>query len=410
MTEAKTEEKVFSDLTIVAFNWAMVGPLTLKFFADYGATVIRVETANRPCVTRTSSPYKDRIAGINRSGYFNHFSANMMSISLNMGHPMGIGVAKELVAKADVVMENFTPGVMDKWGLGYEELKKIKPDVIMLRQNGFGTEGPYRNLAAFGMILAAVVGIPNFIGWPDRGPLPVGVGAYTDCISPRLASAAVIAALDYRDRTGKGQLLDLAQFETAIPFFLPGVLDYAVNKREPERKGNQADFACPHNVYKCKGDERWCTIAVLDDEQWTHLCGAMGKPESAKDPRFDSLIQRKAHEKEIDDLVGAWTSGLAPEEVMARLQEVGVPSGVVENAADLYADPQLRHRSLFWPIEHPEMGTFTHLGTSLNLSKTPAVPAAPSPCLGEHNEYVLTKILGKTDEEFVELLTSGVLE
>ena len=197
------------------------GPLTLKFFADYGATVIRVETATRPCVTRTSSPFRDGKAGINRSGYFNHFSANMMSISLNMGHPLAIGIAKESLAKADVVTENFTPGIMDRWGLGYEELKKVKPDIIMLRQNGFGTDGPYRNLAAFGMILAAVVGIPNFIGWPDRGPLPVGVGAYTDCISPRLASAAVIAALDFREKTGKGQLLDLAQFETAIPFFLP---------------------------------------------------------------------------------------------------------------------------------------------------------------------------------------------
>ena len=137
-----------------------------------------------------------------------------------------MGVAKELIGWADVVMENFTPGVMDKWGLGYEALTKIKPDIIMVRQNGFGTEGPYKNLAAFGMILAAIAGIPNYIGWPDRGPLPVGVGAYTDCISPRFASAALIAALDYRDRTGKGQLIDLAQFETALYFLSAGSSRY----------------------------------------------------------------------------------------------------------------------------------------------------------------------------------------
>jgi crotonobetainyl-CoA:carnitine CoA-transferase CaiB-like acyl-CoA transferase len=410
MMEGDADSKVFSGLRIVAFSWAMVGPLTLKFFADYGATVIRVETTNRPCVTRTSAPFKDGKPGINRSGYFNHFSANMMSISLNMGHPLAIGLARELVARADVVMENFTPGVMDRWGLGYEELKKVKPDIIMVRQSGFGSDGPYRNLAAFGMILAAVVGIPNFIGWPDRGPLPVGVGAYTDCISPRLASAALIAALDYREKTGKGQLLDLAQFETAIHFFLPGVLDYAVNGREPERKGNECAYACPHNVYPCKGEERWCTIAVLDDRQWTDLCRVMGRSEWAQDPRFDTLLRRKAHEKEIDEMVKAWTSILSPEEVTARLQGAGVPAGVVENAADLYVDPQLRHRGLFWPMEHSEMGMFTHLGASLNLSKTPARAEAPSPCLGEHNEYVLTRILGKTDEEFVELLASGVLE
>jgi benzylsuccinate CoA-transferase BbsF subunit len=388
----------------------MVGPLTLKFFADYGATVIRIETTNRPCVTRISSPFKDGKAGVNRSGYFNHFSANMLSVSLNMSHPRGIEVAKELISKADVVMENFTPGVMDRWGLGYEELRKVKPDIIMVRQNGFGTEGQYRNLAAFGMILSATAGIPNFIGWPDRGPLPVGVGAYTDCISPRLASAAVIAALDWRNRTGKGQLLDLAQYETALYFVLPGVMDYAVNGREPTRNGNASLYAVPHNVYPCKGEDRWCAVAVFNDKEWTGLCQVVGRPEWASDPRFETLLCRKEHETEIDAMMERWTRDHTTEEVMATLQGAGVPAGVVENAADLYMDPQLRHRRLFWPMEHSEIGMFTHLGSSLEMSKTPAQATTPSPLLGEHNEYVMTKVLGKTDEEFVELLSDGVLE
>lgn len=402
--------KVFADLKIVAFNWAMVGPLTLKFFADYGATVIRIETNSRPCVTRTSSPYKDGKPGVNRSGYFNHFSANMMSVSLNMGHPQGVGLAKELVSRADVAMENFTPGVMDRWGLGYEELKKVKPDIIMVRQNGFGTEGPYRNLAAFGMTLAATAGIPNFIGWPDRGPLPVGVGAYTDCISPRLASAAVIAALDYRDRTGKGQLIDLAQYETALYFVLPDIMDYAVNGREPERNGNACSYAAPHGVYACKGEDRWCTIAVLNDEQWVELCRTMCKPDLMSDTRFDTLVHRKAHEKDLDVSIESWTKEHPPEEVMTLLQQAGVPAGIVENPADVFNDPQLRHRRLFWPIEHEEIGIFNHLGSSMEMSKTPAEPQTPTPLLGEHNEYVLTRILGKNDEEFVDLLAAGVLE
>jgi|WetSurMetagenome_2_1015567.scaffolds.fasta_scaffold195977_1 benzylsuccinate CoA-transferase BbsF subunit len=402
--------KAFAGLKIVAFNWAMVGPLTLKFFADYGATVIRIETNNRPCVTRTSSPYKDGKPGVNRSGYFNHFSANMMSVSLNMGHPKGIGLAKELVAHADVVMENFTPGIMDRWGLGYEELKKVKSDIIMVRQNGFGTQGPYRNLAAFGMILAATAGIPNFIGWPDRGPLPVGVGAYTDCISPRLASAAVIAALDYRDRTGKGQLLDLSQYETALYFVLPGVMDCAVNGREPELKGNACPYAVPHGVYACRGEDRWCAVAVLNDGQWANLCRALGKPEYIEDSRFDTLVRRKEHEKELDALVEGWTKEHTPEEVMTMLQKTGVPAGIVENPADVFSDPQLRHRRLFWPINHSEIGMFNHLGSSVEMSMTPGQAQTPSPLLGEHNEYVLTKILGKSDEEFLDLFTSGVLE
>jgi benzylsuccinate CoA-transferase BbsF subunit len=402
--------KVFEDLKIAAFSWAMVGPLTLKFFADYGATVVRVETSLRPCVTRTSAPYKDNIAGLNRSGYFNHFSANMMSLSLNMNTPQGLGVAKDLVSWADVVMENFTPGVMDKWGLGYEALTKIKPDIIMVRQNGFGTEGPYKNLAAFGMILAAIAGIPNYIGWPDRGPLPVGVGAYTDSISPRFASAALIAALDYHDRTGKGQLIDLAQFETALYFFLPGLLDAAVNDREPARNGNAVAHAAPHNVYPCKGKERWCTIAISNDDQWAALCKAIGKPDLATDQRFVALQHRKENENALDVMIEAWTIDRTPEEVMSALQAAGVPAGIVENASDIFEDPQLRSRGLFWPMEHSEMGMFTHLGASMVLSKTPAQASAPSPCIGEHNEYVLTKILGKSDEEFIELLAAGVLE
>jgi benzylsuccinate CoA-transferase BbsF subunit len=400
--------KVFEDLKIAAFSWALVGPLTLKFFADYGATIIRVETSLRPCVTRTSAPYKDNLPGLNRSGYFNHFSANMMSLSINMKTPEGLGVAKDLISWADVVMENFTPGVMDKWGLGYEELKKIKSDIIMLRQNGFGIEGPYKNLAAFGMILAAIAGIPNYIGWPDGGPLPVGIGAYTDGISPRFASAALIAALDYRNRTGKGQLIDLAQFETSLYYLLPGILDAAINKREPVRNGNSVEYAAPHNVYPCKGEERWCTISVTDELQWKALCNVLS--DLAMDPRFDTLQHRKENEKALDAVIEKWTSSRTPEEVMNELQAAGIAAGIVENAADIYEDPQLRQRGLLWPIEHEEMGTFTHLGASMVLSETPAQASAPSPCIGEHNEFILKKILGKTDEEFVELLAAGALE
>lgn len=401
---------VFKDLKIAAFTWAMVGPLTTKFFADYGATVVRVETGNRPCVTRTSAPFKDGRAGINRSGYFNHFGANTLSLTLNMTKARAVEVARDLISRSDIVMDNFTPGVMEKWGLGYEEIKQMKPDIIMLRQNGFGSRGTYRNLPAFGMTLAAMAGIPNFIGWPDRGPLPVGVGAYTDCISPRFAAAAVIAALHHRKKTGRGQLLDLAQFETAIYFILPGVLDYAVNNRKPQLRGNRCSYAAPHNVYPCRGNDRWCTITVFNDQQWALLCRAMDKPELIEDPRFDTLVHRKEHEPELDAILSDWTSTLTPEDVTGRLQAEGIPSGVVKNAADLYSDPQLRHRNLFWPMEHGEIGEFTHLGASFEMSRTRARGLRPSPCLGEHNEYVITKMLGKSDEEFLELLSEGVLE
>ena len=403
-------KNVFSGLRIAGFSWAMVGPLTMKFFADYGATVIRVETAGRPCVSRTSPPFKDDKPGLNRSGYFNHFSANMYSMTLNMKHPIGLEVAKRLIRKSDVVMENFTPGVMEKWGLGYEELKEIKNDIIMVRQNGFGRGGSYEKLGAFGMILAAMAGIPNFIGWPDREPLPVGVGAYTDCISPRYAAAALIAALDHRDKTGQGQLIELAQFETAVSFILPAIHEFVTKNREPVRMGNSCSRACPHGVYPCRGDDKWCTIAVFDNEQWAELCRIMEKPEWIKDPRFSTLSTRKDNEERINNRIGDWTRRLTAEEVMKTLQEKGVPAGVVKNAGEVYGDPQLKTRNLFWKIDHSEIGPFTHLGTSFELSRTPGRPTMPSPGIGEHTEYVCTKVLGLSDEEFIELLQEGVFE
>lgn len=408
--EIEKREGVFSGLTILAFCWAVVGPLTMKFFADHGATVIRVETAKRPCTMRTSAPYKDNQPGLNRGGYFNYFNANILSLSLNMNRPEGIEIAKRLVKTCDVVMENYTPGVIEKWGLGYEDLKKIRPDVIMLRQSGYGSSGPYSQLPAFGMVLVPIAGLPNFIGWPGKEPLPVGVSAYTDCISPRFATAALIAALDYRKRTGKGQLLDFSQFETAIYFIMPGVLDYVANGREPERIGNASPDAAPHGVYPCRGDDRWCTIVAASGEEWQTLCGEMGRPELAEDARFRTLEARKRHEDELNELIGAWTQERTPEEIMRQLQAAGVAAGIVANAADCLADPQLATRNIYWEMEHPETGPFTHLGQSFKLSRTPARPYSPSPLLGEHTEYVCTRLLGMSDEEFVALMQAGVFE
>ena len=401
---------IFKGVTITSFSWAVVGPLTMKYFADYGATVIRVETNRRPCTLRISTPYKDGKPGLNRSGYFNHFSSNILSLALNMEHPRAQEVIRMLVLKSDVVMENFTPGVIEKWGLDYEKLKSLKPDIIMLRQSGFGSQGPNSRQPAFGMILAAMAGIPNFIGWPDRGPLPIGVSAYTDCISPRFAAASLIAALDYRRKTGRGQLLDISQFETALSFILPAILDYQANGREPVHQGNSGPGAAPHGVYPCRGQDIWCAIAASDDKQWTALCREMGRPDLADDPRFCTFLKRKKNAEDLDCILGEWTARFTSEEVMLRLQAAGVPAGMVKNIAEVYIDPQLRQRNLFWNIPHPEMGNFTHLGAGFTLSKTPAQAFSPSPGLGEHTEYILTKLLGMKDEEFAELAGTGLFE
>jgi len=406
----KKRDGVFSGLKILAFAWAVVGPLTMKFFADHGATVIRVETSSRPCTMRSSAPYKDNKPGLNRGGYFTYYNANILSLALNMNRPKAAAIARRLVVWSDVFFENYTPGVIEKWGFDYESLKKIKPDIIMLRQSGYGSWGPYKNLPAFGMVLGPIAGLPNFIGWPAKEPLPVGVSAYTDCISPRFAAAALIAALDHRNKTGEGQLLDLSQFETAISFILPGLLEYESTGKEPERIGNSSPQAAPHGVYRCKGDDRWCTIAVSSDDEWTNFCHAIGKPELVKDPRFGTLENRRKNEDELNKIVGKWTVNFSPDEVMARLQQAGVAAGVVANAADVLNDPQLRQRNIFWPMRHAEMGDFTHLGQSFRLSETPARPYSPAPLLGEHTEEICTEMLGMSDDEFVSLMQDGVFE
>lgn len=410
MADIGNRTGVFSGLKILAFCWAVVGPLTMKFFADHGATVIRVETTKRICTMRSSAPYKDNKPNYNRAGYFNHFNSNIFSLSLNMEHPKAKDLVKKLVVQCDVFMENYTPGNMEKWGLVYNELKKIKPNIIMLRQSGYGSSGPYSKLPAFGMVLVPISGLPNFIGWPGKEPLPVGVSAYTDCISPRFATTALIAALDYRNKTGKGQLLDFSQFETAIYFVMPGLLEYQSSGREPGRIGNSSPYAVPHGAYQCQGEDRWCVIAVSTDEEWKILCQEMGKPEYIDDPRFNTLLNRKKHEDELNKLIGEWTVSLSAENVMARLQAAGVPAGVVQNTSDVYNDPQLKERNLFWKMPHTEMGQYTHLGESFELTRTPAKAYSPSPLLGEHTEYVCTKILGMSDEEFVGLMQEGVFE
>jgi len=406
----KMEKDVFRGIKIVSFAWAVVGPLTMKYFADYGATVIRIESSTYPDANRLNAPMKDGKSGFNRSGYYNYYNSNLMSMTLNMSHPKASHIIKRLVARADVVMENFATGVMEKWGLGYEALKEIKPDIIMLRQSGFGTPGPYAKLPAFGMTLAGITGIPNFIGWPDSSPLPIGVAAYTDYICPRFASAALIAALDYRKKTGKGQCLNLSQFETSLYFILPAILDRDANNREPVRTGNACSYASPHNVYRCQGDDRWCAIAVVTEEQWKSFCCVIGNDNLAHDERFATLLARKRNEEELDTIINTWTANLTAEDVMEKMQDAGVPAGVVQNAGDVYRDPQLNNREAFWRLVHPEIGLSTHLGQPFRLSATPAQGRTPSPCLGEHTEMVCHDFLNMSDEEFIQLANEGVFE
>jgi benzylsuccinate CoA-transferase BbsF subunit len=399
--------KVFSGIKVVDFGWAIAGPLTLKYLADYGATVVCIESLQRPDLLRTSAPYKNGITDINKAGYFAYFAANKYSISLDLNKPQAREIAKKLVAWADIVSDSHRPGVMENWKLDYAELIKIKPDIIMTRSSNQGLTGPSAMQPGLGNHINGLGGVVNLVGQPDAEPISLMV-AYTDYFVPHFAVSALIGALDYRRKTGKGQLIDVSQFETGLQLLSPLLLDYSVNGVDAKAKGNSCDFAAPHGVFRCKGEDRWCAISVYTDDDWQAFCKAIGNPEWTKDSEFSTLLERKKNEQRLNQLVEKWTSQFEPEKVMFLLQKEGVAAGVVQNARDLYSDQQLRDRECFWTGEHKELGEFTYLGQPSRLSATPAKLYREAPSIGEHNEYICRDILSLSEEDFDQCLVDGI--
>jgi benzylsuccinate CoA-transferase BbsF subunit len=402
-------KKVFEGIKILDFGWAIAGPLTLKYLADYGATVVCIESFQRPDLLRTATPYKDEIPGVDRAGYFAYFAANKYSISLNLNKPNGLNIAKKLVTWADVVADSHRPGVMERWKLGYDDLVKIKPNIIMIRNSNQGLTGPAAAHPGLGNHIIGLTGIVNLVGYPGQEPISLMV-AYSDYLVPHFAAAALIGALDYRRKTGKGQLLDISQFEVGLQLLAPTLINYSVDGLEEKLKGNSSDYAVPHGVFRCKGDDRWCTISVFDDLEWQAFCNAIGKPDWLKKTEYSNLRGRKKNEARLNKLIEQWTMQHEAEEVMKLLQKAGVAAGVVQNAKDLYDDIQLKERECFWVEDHKELGRFSHLGQPSRLSKTPAKLYNAAPCLGEHTEYVCRELLGIPQEEYDEYLVEGIFE
>ncbi len=393
------KRKLLEGIRVVDFTWHLTGPLTTKHLSDLGAEVIIVESRKRPGWQR----------GNPRTGSTDQYCTSKLSITINTREPRGLELVKQLVAQSDIVTENFAGGTIKRMGLGYEVLKEIKPDIIMLSTSMQGQTGPHFNHPGSGHKLTALAGFSNILGWPDREP--AWIGAYTDFIAPRYNILAIMAALDYRRRTGKGQYIDMSQYENGIQFMAPLVLDYVVNQRVDGRTGNKHPGAAPHNAYSCIGQDRWCAIAVFTDEEWQSFCKVISNPSLAEDPRFATLAARKKNEEKLDRLVNEWTGSRSAEEVMNLMQTAGVAAGVVETGEDLMdKDPQLRHRNFFKELEYPGIGKYrTQAGPHFLLSKYDYELKA-APLLGEHNEYVFKEILGIPDDEYDKLIQEGVID
>ena len=402
-------KQALEGLKVADFSWFISGPLVAKFLGDCGAEVIHIESGTKPDNMRSTLPMKDNVPGINRSAAFARYNNSKLGISLNLGNPKGVEIARRIAARADVVVENFSSGTMERLGLGYEELRKVNPDVIVVSLPMFGHSGPLAKHPGLGSQLADLIGFGNLTGWPDRPPISPP-GAYTDFISPYYAISALMAALDYRHRTGKGQYIEVSQYEAGVHFVAPLVMDWFVHGREPPRTGNRCPVVAPHGVYRCRGHERWCAIAAFTEEEWRSLCLAMGMPHLAYDPRFVTVIARLHNREELDELIEKWTMEHPAEEVMTLLQEAGVAAGIVCNGRDQNEDPHLNARGFYRELEHSEIGRHRYLMPPFRLSRTPGEPSLPAPCLGQHNEHVYREILGMSDEEFVKLLNEGVFD
>ena len=416
-----------SGIRVVDLSRVFAMPYAGAYLADLGAEVIKVDCCQAQFVdtTRTlNGPYPDNDPGElywERAGTFQTLNRGKRSITLDLRSGDAIGILKQLVSVSDIVLENFTPRVMQRFGLDYANLRAVKPDLIMVSNTGYGHSGPWSNFGAMATALEPTHGTGAFMGYLDPGPdgrlhdggIPNKMGnSYTDFLASWTAQLAVIASLIHRSRTGKGMWVDLAMYQVGSSFIGEGILDFAFNGRRTRRMGNRDHTMSPHGCYPCLGQDEWVTIAVRDDRDWEAFCQALGQPSLAGDSRFAHPTDRHGHQDELDEIISRWTSTQSQYQIMEALQSAGVPAGPVLNAKALLADPQYRARGFFQPADHADetgLGRKEYVGRGWSLSESLINPIRPAPMLGEANDYVLSRMLCLNDEEIQRLKDAGTV-
>ena len=397
-------------IRVADFTWIGAGSYTTKLLADFGADVIKVESSTHMDTLRSTPPFKDGIKGIERSGYFADRNTSKRGMRLNLKHPQGLAIAKRLIACSDVVANNFRPGVMDRLGLGYAAAQALRPDIVYLAMSMQGGTGPHTKYVGFGLTIGALAGIHYSSGPSDRPPAGTSTNYPDHVPNPAHAAFAVLAALNYRRRTGCGQYIDLAQTEPTVALLGTAIVDYAVNGRIAERHGNSHTVWAPHGVYPCLGDDRWIAVAVQDDAQWGRLADALAL-EPTRRAAWAHSEARETQRLTIDEWLTSETRLREPFDLMRQLQEAGVPAGVVQNAGDLIErDPQLAHRQHWQYLDHPEMGRSIYNNVPIKLSRTPGQLSRPAPMLGQHTEEICTSLLGLTTDEVARFAADKVFE
>ena len=394
-------------IRVLDFTFAIAGPVLTQVLGENGAEVIKVESEARQQRGRAREGLDPKVI-LQQRVTFADVNRNKRSVTVNMGTEEGREVIRRLIPMCDVVVENFSPRVMERWGLGYEELKALRKDVIMARLPAFGLSGFQRDYLGMASVAMSITGAYHLWSYPDD-PEPAGPPVWTpDYLSAAMGSVAVMAALRHRDRTGEGQLIELAQTEAMAAILGTEYLDYFVNGAVATPMGNRHEWKAPHGVYRCKGHDAWCVIAVGSEEEWGGLCRVLGYPDWCRDARFAEMGGRHANQEELDRRLEEWTRERTPEAVMHALQDAGVPAGVVQDGERVFNDVHLRSRGLFTGISEPETGPIEYPGPFVRLSETPS-RSERCHSFGEDNDYVFGGLLKMPEEEVRRLRTEGVL-
>ena len=398
--------------------WA--GPFCTRLLGDMGAEVIKVESIGRYDPERGLARigpgdrrrvYPDGDPGVrpyNRAGRFNAYNRNKLGLTLDLRTDQGRGLIRDLVAVSDVVVENFSVGVMRRLGLDYEDCRGLRPDIVYISMPGFGSDGPEAGHVAFGLTQEALSGLSSITRYPEEPPLDTGV-FYGDPTSGVFGAVAALTALWHRRNSGEGQLIDLSQREASISILPEPVFEYSMNDRVMSSAGNKHPTFAPHGCYRCAGEDSWVVINVTEEGQFKALCDAVDEPGWIADTRFVDMASRKRHEAELDRLVESWTQRHEAREVMRMLQRAGVPAGAVLTNQQLLEDPHFQARGFFEEVTHPDAGTHPYIGMPWKLSDTPVHIRLPAPGLGQHNHYVLGDVLGLSRDEIETLQEMDVI-
>jgi benzylsuccinate CoA-transferase BbsF subunit len=393
---------------VTEFTSAWAGPYATCLLGFLGAEIIKVESRKRIDHARlVSFTTSSNFSNPDQSPVFNSLNLNKESVCLDLTRPEAVEIAKQLVEKSDVVVENMRPGVIERLGLDYQALREVKPDIVYLSSSSCGQTGPHRKHVGYAPNFASAAGLSAVTGYPDWPPSILS-GAI-DLRSATAAAFSILAALLCRQRTGEGQYIDLASQETIVMLNGNPMMDYLMNGRVQTRRGNRDDRMAPHNCYRCRGDDNWISIAVANDQEWRALCGIMEKPELAEDERFARAEVRWDHQEELDRIIGDWTRSRDAYEMMHDLQRAGVAAAPSLSNEALFKDPHLEERGIFVQVDHPLLKKDWVLSPPWRLSETPASIRRHAPSLGEHSQQIFEELLEMSPGEIQKLKEEQVI-